>query len=884
MTLTAGSRLGPYEILSPLGAGGMGEVYKAKDTRLERTVAVKVLPQHMSSSAEVRQRFEREAKTISQLSHAHICALYDVGREADVEYLVMEYLEGETLSDRLAKGALPLEQTLRYGVEIADALDKAHRQGIVHRDLKPGNVMLTKSGVKLLDFGLAKAMAPAAAKSSLTSLPTQQNLTQEGTILGTFQYMAPEQLEGKDADARTDIFAFGAVLYEMATGRKAFTAASQASLITAIMSADPPSIASAQPMSPPALDRVVKTCLAKDPEDRWQSAGDVGKELKWISEGSAAGVAPIVSVRRRRREALAWAIAAVAAVAAALALLLLRRPPVREESLRFTIMPPSGQGFLGAPVLSPDARRVLLWIQDAGGRTSVATRSLDGLEIRRVPGTEDARGAFWSYDGREIAFFVEGRLKRVGFDGGPVQTICESGSGFFGAWGRDGTILFTKEFGTPIVAVSASGGTPRPVTTIDAARGEVAHFHPAFLPDARHFAFVARNIDPEKTSAMLASLDSKEVQPLFHSDSDAIFAPPGYLLFARDSALFAWRFDTRNLRLSGQPAPVIERVRYGTEDNLLSVSAAGDHLAYLPWTGRRRLVWVDRKGRELGTLGEVGGYEDVRLSPDGQRVAVALRDPAHGQNEDVWVLDVSRGTPTRITAERTDEFAPAWFPDGERLVYASDHLGFYDLYERPASGGAERTLIATKQDKILPTISADGKFLLYSASEGANYARILRPISGSGEPIRLSERGRFSEEHAALSSDGRLCAFDSGESGRKEVYVQPLPRGPKRQVSIGGGQTPVWNRDASELFYAARDQTLMSVSIRTAGGRLEIGEPQPLFALNLGTGGEVQFTRHPFDVSPDGQRFLVIRRAPDSEPDGAVVVTNWTAVLKAGTR
>jgi len=339
----------------------MGEVYKAKDTRLERTVAVKVLPERLSSSAEVRQRFEREAKTISQLSHAHICALYDVGREGETEYLVMEYLEGETLSERLARGPLPLEQTLRYGQEIVDALDKAHRQGIVHRDLKPANVMLTKSGVKLLDFGLAKAMAPAAEKNSLTSIPTQQGLTQEGTILGTLQYMAPEQLEGKDADARTDIFAFGAVLYETATGRKAFTASSQASLITAIMSAEPPPVSSVAPLAPPALDRIVKTCLAKDPEDRWQSARDVGRELKWIAEGSASGVAtaPAGSSprRRTRREALAWGIATVAVVAAALAALLHRSPPVSEESLRFTILPPAGQGFLGVHRLETAAEQ-----------------------------------------------------------------------------------------------------------------------------------------------------------------------------------------------------------------------------------------------------------------------------------------------------------------------------------------------------------------------------------------------------------------------------------------------------------------------------------------------------------------------------------------------
>jgi Tol biopolymer transport system component len=879
LTLASGSRLGPYEILSPLGAGGMGEVYKARDTRLSRTVAIKVLQQHRSSSPDVRQRFEREAKTISQLSHPHICALYDVGREGETEYLVMEYLEGETLSDRLAKGPLPLEQTLRYGVEIGDALDKAHRQGIVHRDLKPGNVMITKSGVKLLDFGLAKAIAPATPQSRLTALPTAaQNLTQEGTILGTLQYMAPEQLEGKETDARTDIFALGASLYEMATGKKAFSGSSQASLISAIMSSEPPSISAAAPMTPSALDRVVKTCLAKDPEDRWQSAGDVGKELKWIAEGSAGAVSPIVSVGRKRREMLAWTAAVLAAVLGALALLS-RRSRTPEELMRFTIMPPSGQGFFGPVQLSPDARRILFMLQDEGGKTSLAVRSLDSLEMRRLQGTGDARGAFWSPDGREIAFFSEGRLKRIGADGGPVQTVCESGGAFFGAWNRQGTILFPKEFGTPIVAVSASGGTPQPVTALDPARGEVDHAHPAFLPDGRHFVFVARNLDPEKTSVMLASLDSKDVRRLFPADSSAVFAEPGYLLFARNSALFAWRFDPRSLKLVGDPAPAFEQVRYLSEDNFLFASAAGNRVAYLSWFLRRRLVWVDRKGRELGALGEIGGWTDVRISPDGRKVAAALRDPSHGQNLDVWVLDASRGTGSRITAERTDEFDPAWFPDGERLVYVSDRVGFYDLYERPASGGAEKILVRTKQDKVLPTVSPDGRHLLMGVPDGGNYSRVLTPLSGGGDSLRLSGNSGFSEEHPEISPDGRWTAFDSSESGQREVYVQPLPDGPKRQVSIGGGQMPVWNRNGSELFYAARDGMLMSAAMRLAAGRLEIAEPQPLFLLRLGVAGELQFHRHPYDVSPDGQRFLVIRRAPDTEADGAVVVTNWTAAL-----
>jgi Tol biopolymer transport system component/predicted Ser/Thr protein kinase len=882
MSLPAGMRLGPYEILSPLGAGGMGEVYKARDTRLDRTVAIKVLPPHLSASAESRQRFEREAKTISQLSHPHICALYDVGNQDGVEYLVMEYLEGETLADRLARGPLPLEQMLRYGIEIADALDKANRQGIVHRDLKPGNVMLTKSGVKLLDFGLAKAMAPASDAVALSSLPTREKeLTAEGTILGTVQYMAPEQLEGKQADARTDIFALGAVLYEMATGKKAFSGATQASLISTILRDDPQPVSQVQPMSPPALDRVVKTCLAKDPEERWQSAGDVAKELKWIVEGAAPGSAALTTGAsgQRRRERLAWAAAAVAILFGALSAFLSRRSQAPEELMRFTIMPPSGQGFFGFVELSPDARRILFLLQDEGGRNSIAVRSLDSLEMRRLPGTEDARGAFWSPDGREIAFFSEGRLKRIGADGGPVQTICESGGAFSGAWTRPGTILFTKEFGSPIVAVPATGGTPQPVTALDAARGEVAHFHPAFLPDGRHFVFVARNIDPEKTSIMLASLDSKDVSRLFHADSAAVFADPGYLLFARDNALFAWRFDPRSRKLVGDPVPTLEQVRYATEDNFLSVSAAGNRVAYLPWFMRRRLVWVDRKGRELGTLGEIAGYEDVRISPDGGKVAVALRDPSHGQNLDVWVLDASRGTGSRITAERTDEFDPAWFPDGERLVYISDHVGFYDLYERPASGGAEKILVRTKQDKLLPTISPDGRHLLYSVSKGAISTRVLTPLSGGSDSLQLSGDSRFSEEHPEISPDGLWTAFDSSESGQREVYVQPLPGGPKRQVSIGGGQTPVWNRNGSELFYPARDGMLMSVPLRLAAGRLETGEPQPLFLLRLGVSGEVQYSRHPYDVSPDGQRFLVVRRAPDTEADSAVVVTNWTAVL-----
>jgi Tol biopolymer transport system component/predicted Ser/Thr protein kinase len=882
MTLPPGLRLGPYEILSPLGAGGMGEVYRARDTRLERTVAVKVLPQHLSASPEVRQRFEREAKAIAQLSHPHICALYDVGREGDTEYLVMEYLEGETLSARLSRGALPAEQVFKHGIEIADALDKAHRQGIVHRDLKPGNVMLTKTGVKLLDFGLAKATATPSSGMAFSALPTaDQPLTAEGAAVGTLQYMAPEQVAGQEADARTDIFAFGAVLYEMATGRRAFSGESRASVITAILRDEPKPIVALAPAAPPAFDRLVRTCLAKEPDDRWQSAGDIARELMWIAGGSGGEAAALTADagRRKSRQWLAWGVAAAAIFLGAISALLSRRPQAPEELTRFAILPPPGQIFFGFCELSPDARRILFLLQDEGGRNSIGVRSLDSLEVRRLPGTEDARGMLWSPDSREIAFFSEGSLKRMSAEGGPIQTICDSGGGFNGAWNRQGTILFEKEFGAPIVAVPATGGTPRPVTTIDAAGGEVAHNHPAFLPDGRHFLFAALNVATEKTSVKLASLDSKDVRHLFDSNSQAVFADPGYLLFGRDNAVFAWRFDPRTLKLVGDPAPAFEQVRCLREDNFLAASAAGNRVAYVSWVGRRRLVWVDRKGRELGALGEIGGWADVRISPDGRTVAAAMRDPAHGQNLDVWVLDAARGTGSRITAGPNDEFDPAWFPDGERLIYVSDRLGFYDLFERPASGGAEKVLVQTNQDKVLPTVSADGRNLLMSVPEGGKHTRVLTPLSERGDSLRLSGNSRFSEEHPEISPDGRWTAFNSNESGQKEVYVQPLPDGPKRQVSVGGGQMPVWSRNGSELFYAARDGTLMSVAMRLVAGRPEAEEPQPLFPLQLGTKGEIPWLRHPFDVSPDGQRFLVIRRAPDAEPDGAVVVTNWTAVL-----
>ena len=701
MTLPGGTRLGPYEILSPLGAGGMGEVYRARDTRLERAVAIKVLPRHLSASADLRERFEREAKTISRISHPHICALYDVNREGETEYLVMELLEGETLSARLERGALPLEQALRYAVEIADALDFAHRQGIVHRDLKPANVMLTKFGVKLLDFGLAKALGPDGPVESVTSAPTAVNVTREGTFLGTWPYMAPEQLEGREVDARTDIFAFGTLLYEMATGRTAFSGTSQASLIGSILHTEPPPISMVQPMTPPALDRVVKTCLSKDANDRFQTAHDLRLQLQWIAEGgSQAGVPAPVVARRRSRERLAWAAAAAATLAAlVLALVLLARPREALHMVQSSILPPEKSAFVfdGGPMaLSPDGRRLAFLAPTAEGKNLLWVRPLNGMAAQPLAGTDAASYPFWSPDSRFLGFFAGGKLKKIDASGGPPQVLCDAQSGRGGTWNREGVILFSPSLRDALQRVSSAGGSPAPATELDASKQEYSHRFPFFLPDGRHFLYLAQAMQVGQIGGQevcIGSLESKERRPLLLANSNPVFTPAapgaasGHILFSRERTLLAQPFDARRLRLSGEAFPLGEQVQYFANFGF-GVFTASDNgiLAYQASVAgsMTQVVWLDRSGKQLDVLGPPADYLRPRLSRDGRRVAIDVGDPQTGRF-DIWIYDLARRVPTRFTFE-ADSVFPIWWPDDSRIVFQSSRKGQSALSQKVSSG------------------------------------------------------------------------------------------------------------------------------------------------------------------------------------------------------
>ncbi|HTW58351.1 MAG TPA: protein kinase [Terriglobales bacterium] len=901
MALTSGTRLGPYEIESPLGAGGMGEVYRARDTRLDRTVAIKVLHAQMVSSAELRARFEREAKIISQLQHPHICVLHDVGNEGPIEYLVMEFLQGESLAERLRKGALAPEQVLTIAIEIADALEKAHRAGVVHRDLKPGNVMLTKSGAKLLDFGLAKPLgatvasgkgsgtSPSVFAAALTQTmpsPTPATpLSTAGAVIGTVQYMSPEQIQGIEADARSDIFSFGVMLFEMVTGKRTFEGKTQASIVGQILAVDPPSVSTVRPQTPPGLDRVIRLCLDKDPDERIQTAHDLKLQLQAIAEAPLTVTQSSALVPARRRW-LPWVVAgvlAVAAIAFALAYVQSLRTP--QVSVHSYILPPEKATFLltgndaGPPVLSPDGLRIAFVAKSAEGRQALWIRSLNSAVAQPMSGTEGATYPFWSADSRYVAFFAAGKLNKVEASGGPPQALCDASAGRGGTWNSSGTIIFAPDAASGLTRVDAAGGTRVPLTTPDAK--ETSHRWPDFLPDGNHFLYFAHGATSANGGIYLAALDSQERKLLLHNNSNGIYAAPGYLLFVRDNTLMAQRFNLRSLALEGEAKPIADHVAVNTDTwrGIVTASGHGELLyQHGAAAGGSQLVWYDASGKQgEPVVPETADYYWPLFSPDASKLAVALETNGMA---DIWVIDLARHTKTRITFGPQYTGEPVWWPDGKSILFSYGSAGAMDsLYRQNADGtGSKEKVLETPGILEYPfSVTPDGRYVAYMRDDlksTTSWDIWALPMFGDRKPFPVVATN-FVDVTPSFSPDGKWLAYANDETGRMEVYIQPFPSGSGRwQVSTAGGVRPNWRKDGKELFFFSTDQ-IMAVDVHQNGASLQLGAPHALFKATTVSGPS-----GPYTVSADGKKFVMNTVLPQAISEPLTLITNWPADLK----
>jgi Tol biopolymer transport system component/tRNA A-37 threonylcarbamoyl transferase component Bud32 len=885
MALHSGERLGPYEILCTAGTGGMGEVYRARDTRLDRTVAIKVLPEHFSQNADLKQRFEREARVISSLNHPNICHLYDVGHQEGIDYLVMEYIEGETLALRLAKGLLPIEQVLKIGTEIADALNKAHRQGIVHRDLKPGNIMLTKSGAKLVDFGLARPAGAMKAASSFTGVAVTQAslvspITQQGHIVGTFQYMSPEQVEGKDADARSDIFALGTVLYEMATGKRAFEGKSAISVASAILEKDPEPISKVQPLAPPALEHVVQRALAKEPDERWQTAADLRAELCWISRGGSQVAASPSVVRRKRRELLGLVAVLALLVVAAVGYYLVYREHSKalRIAIRTSIEQPEKQKFAftgdggGPPAISSDGTRIVFAALDNAGKQHLWLRPLDSLTAQLIPGTENATFPFWSQDSRKIAFFADGNLKAVDLYGGPALVVCPAPLGRGGSWSQDDVILFSPNFRSGLYTVSPAGGTP--TLLIDQKDTPYSSLRwPQFLPDGKHFIFLGvQHEKAEESTLLIASVNEPKPRPIMTATAAARYAS-GRLLFLRGTTLMSQTFDASIGKVSGEPAPVADQVLFdvGIWRGVFDASSTGE-LIYEQGSAMAatRLAWFDRSGKQISTVEVPTGYQSMALSRDGRYLAVQ-----GNPGSDLWSYNLTRGVHTRLTFDPRIHSFPAWSPDNKWVAYVSAKNGENGILRKLADGsGVEEPLILSSKNKILSDWSADGKYILFLQPNDDNRGNGIwaMPLDGDRKSFPLVQTP-FNNSNPTFSPDSKWIAYGSDESGRNEIYVVsfPKPTG-KWQVSLEGGQNPQWSSKGKEIFFlTSTDNRLMSAQFGGKGDQFVVGNVKSYFMLS----GTVAIQPW-FAPAPDGNKFIAPAPTGENQPP-LTLITNWTA-------
>lgn len=889
MALAPGTKLGPYEIDSPAGAGGMGEVYRAHDTRLDRSVAVKILPARLSADPEARQRFDREARAISALNHPNICTLYDVGHQDGVDFLVMEFLEGETLAERIRKGGLPLEQVLKIGMEVCEGLEKAHRTGVVHRDLKPANIMLTKSGAKLMDFGLAKAAPTVApADSSLTATlntpAASQPLTQRGTVVGTFQYMSPEQLEGKEADARSDIFAVGAVLYEACTGKRAFEGKTTASTIAAILAAEPPSISSLQPMTPPVMDSVVRTCIAKDPDDRFQSVHDLKLQLKWIAGGGSQFGTPVTVTARRQNRERRWIMAAaVCGLLAVSGWAIGWFYSVKAEGLRRVVRAQIGPpdrytftpvSFANHNIVSPDGR-MIAFIASGEGKQLLFVRRLSEATAAAIAGTEGAYYPFWSPDSRFIGFFANGKMKKVEAAGGVVQNICDAPYGRGGTWNRDGVILFTPGIHEVIFRVSDGGGQPTPVTKIKTPGSAAGARWPYFLPDGKHFLYSASEGNDQRGQVMATSLDSSEAQLVVDETTNAEYAH-GRLFYMKDGNLVMQPFDVRGMKLTGNPVPVASGVEYYAPKQLgnFSVSENGVLVYRTAYEAPSQFTWLDRSGKPVGTLGEAAVFAGGRVSPDGRSLVLSRPDPVEKTMFDLWLMNTDRGTLSRFTFHPLPTYTAAWSPDGKQVAVG----GVVSRVQIVAANGSGNAKMITQHEQAtnVNDWSHDGQTLLLNFQNSGTGWDIMTLAASGGEPVPFVH-SPFDEVVPRFSPDGHWVAYLSNESGRAEVYVVPYPGpGGRWQVSNGasmaGGATSTlaWSRDGKQIYYRSTDGPLMTADVQIQGNEFHAGPPRQIF------GGQ---TVGAIDTAPDG-RILVRVSAERGEAPAMTVVLNWEEELK----